>query len=118
VGRRTLNDRADGRLRDADERAAEGGSDAPGRQAGAHDRERFVLDYESLACSLARKFHWCGEDVEDLQQVGGEALVVAAHRFDPGHGVRFRTCAYSPIWGRLMRHVRRPGNTWTLASTP
>ena len=106
MGRRTVSDRTDGRLRDADERAAEGGSKAPGRHADARDCERFVLDYDPLACSLARKFHWCGEDVEDLQQVAREALVIAAHRFDPGHGVRFCTYAYSVIWGRLMRHVR------------
>ena len=70
------------------------------------DRDRVVLDHDRLACAVAQKFRWCGEDIEDLQQVAREALIVAAHRFDPRHGVRFSTYAYSVIWGRLMRHVR------------
>ena len=70
------------------------------------DRDGVVLDNDRLACALAQKFRWCGEDIEDLQQVAREALVVAAHRFDPRHGVRFGTYAYSVIWGRLMRHIR------------
>jgi RNA polymerase sigma factor (sigma-70 family) len=70
------------------------------------DRDRVVLDHDRLACALAEKFRWCGENIDDLQQVAREALIVAAHRFDPARGVRFSTYAYSAIWGRLMRHIR------------
>ena len=70
------------------------------------DLERLVLDNDALACSLAWKFCWSGEDLEDLRQVAREALVVAAHRFDPNQGVRFGTYASRFIWGRLMHHIR------------
>jgi RNA polymerase sigma factor (sigma-70 family) len=86
--------------------ATEGGAEVPYRGAEAHERRLFVLDNDRLACALAQKFRWCGEDIEDLQQVAREALIVAALRFDPGHGVRFSTYAYRVIWGRLMRHIR------------
>jgi RNA polymerase sigma factor (sigma-70 family) len=75
-------------------------------ETSSRDREQLVLDHDRLACALARKFNWCGDDAEDLQQVAREALVAAARRFDPAHGVRFSTYAYRVMWGRLMRHVR------------
>jgi RNA polymerase sigma factor (sigma-70 family) len=81
-------------------------AEKPRGQADRYARDRFVLDYDRLACSLAGKFRWSGEDMEDLQQVAREALVVAAHRFDPRHGVRFGTYAYRFVWGRLMHHIR------------
>ena len=72
----------------------------------AHDSERVVLQYDRLACALAQKFRWCGEDLDDLIQVAREALIGASRRFEPRRGVRFMTYAYSVIWGRLMRYVR------------
>jgi DNA-directed RNA polymerase sigma subunit (sigma70/sigma32) len=69
--------------------------DAKGRRwcRGPAARERLVLDNDRLACSLAWKFRWSGEDIEDLRQVAREALIVAAQRFDPSQGARFGTYA-------------------------
>jgi RNA polymerase sigma factor (sigma-70 family) len=69
-------------------------------------RMQLVLDNDLLAFSFAWKFRWSGEDIEDLRQVAREALVVAAHRFDPSQGARFVTYASRFIWGRLMHHIR------------
>ena len=106
MDRRAIRHAVERLMRSAKEVAPESGAEQRRGHADTHDRARSVLDYDRLACSLAGKFRWSGEDVEDLRQVAREALVVAAHRFDPRQGVRFATYAYRFVWGRLMHHIR------------
>ncbi len=48
-----------------------------------------------------------GIDVENLESAGVLGLVEAAHRFDAGRGVQFKTFAYSRIRGAVLDELRR-----------
>ena len=48
----------------------------------------------------------CREDPDDLLQVGRLGLVTAALRFNPRHGVAFRSFARPMIRGEILHHLR------------
>jgi RNA polymerase sigma-B factor len=76
------------------------------------DRERAVRRYLPLARSLAHRYRYSGEPMEDLEQVASVGLLNAIDRFDPGRGVAFSSFAVPTILGELRRYFR--DRTWTL----
>jgi RNA polymerase sigma-B factor len=76
---------------------------------------QIVLENRGVAEAVARRFH--GRDVEpdDLQQVAYEALVKAAHRFDPSREHDFLSYAVPTIRGELQRYFRDHG--WVVRPT-
>ena len=76
------------------------------------DRERAVRRYLPLARSLANRYQYSGEPMEDLEQVASLGLLKAIDRFDPGRGVAFSSFAVPTILGELRRYFR--DRTWTL----
>lgn len=63
-----------------------------------------------VALSLAGRYRNRGEAWEDLTQVAGLGLVLAAQRFRPEVGVPFLAYAVPTILGELRRHFR--DNSW------
>ena len=85
-------------------------------------RDEVVTSHLWLAETLARRFQYRGEDLDDLQQVARIGLVEACRRFDPERG-SFIAFAIPTITGVLKRHfrdhgwlIRPPRRTQELAS--
>ena len=72
-------------------------------------REQLIEHYMSLVRSLARRYSYRGEQLDDLVQVGAIGLIKAIDRFDPDRGVEFTTYATPNIIGELKRHFRDKG---------
>ena len=75
-------------------------------------RERAWERYMPLARSLASRYRYTGEPIEDLEQVAGLGLLKAIDRFDPDRGTAFSSFAVPTILGELRRHFR--DTTWAL----
>lgn len=58
---------------------------------------------------MAHRYTGRGIDLDDLQQVAGLALVLAANRYDPHRGRPFTAYAVITISGELKRHLRDHG---------
>lgn len=65
-----------------------------------------ISGHLDLAHSLAMRYAGRGESIEDLVHVARVGLVLAAHRFDPGHGTPFGGYAVPTILGELRHHMR------------
>lgn len=65
-----------------------------------------IAGHLDLAHSLATRYAGRGESIEDLVHVARVGLVVAAHRFDPGHGTPFGGYAVPTKLGELRHHMR------------
>ena len=50
-------------------------------------REQLIEQYMSLVRSLARRYSYRGEQLEDLVQIGAIGLIKAIDRFDVNRGV-------------------------------
>ncbi len=83
--------------------------------AGLPQRERqrvlddVVVHQLGLARSIAMRYRDRGEPIEDLVQVANMALVMAAQRYRPDHGVSFAAFAVPTITGELRRYFRDRG---------
>jgi RNA polymerase sigma-B factor len=75
-------------------------------------RDDLVRRFEPLARSLAARYRFGPEPLEDLIQVASIGLIKAIERFDPAFGVAFSTYAVPTILGELKRHFRDQG--WAL----
>ncbi len=64
--------------------------------------------YAPLVQRFTARYRRAGLEADDLQQVGHEALLQAAHRFDPSRG-SFERFASRTISGTLKRHLRDRG---------
>ena len=53
-------------------------------------REQLIERYLSLVRSLARRYAYRGEQLEDLVQIGSIGLIKAIDRFDIDRGVELR----------------------------
>ncbi|HEX5172973.1 MAG TPA: SigB/SigF/SigG family RNA polymerase sigma factor [Gaiellaceae bacterium] len=72
-------------------------------------REQLIEQYMSLVRSLARRYSYRGEQLEDLVQIGAIGLIKAIDRFDLERGVELTTYATPNIVGEIKRHFRDKG---------
>ena len=72
-------------------------------------REQLIEQYLSLVRSLARRYAYRGEQLEDLVQIGCIGLIKAIDRFDVNRGVELTTYATPNIIGEIKRHFRDRG---------
>src|SRR5204863_10158438 len=75
----------------------------------ASAREELIERYMSLVRSLARRYAYRGEQLEDLVQIGAIGLIKAIDRFDVDRGVELTTYATPNIIGEIKRHFRDKG---------
>ena len=75
-------------------------------------RDELVRKYLPLIRSLARRYSYTSEPLDDLCQVGAIALCKAIERYRPGCGASFKAYAVPTIIGELRRHFRDTG--WAL----
>src|SRR6185503_3594295 len=78
-------------------------------QGDLHARERLIEQYMSLVRSLARRYSYRGEQLDDLVQIGSIGLIKAIDRFDLDRGVELTTYATPNIIGEIKRHFRDRG---------
>ena len=69
-------------------------------------RERLIEQNMPLVHSLARRYSYRGEPLEDLVQIGAIGLIKAIDRFDLARGVELTTYATPNILGEIRRHFR------------
>jgi RNA polymerase sigma-B factor len=72
-------------------------------------REELIERYMSLVRSLARRYSYRGEQLDDLVQIGAIGLIKAIDRFDLERGVELTTYATPNIIGEIKRHFRDKG---------
>lgn len=72
-------------------------------------REQLIERYMSLVRSLARRYAYRGEPLDDLVQIGAIGLIKAIDRFDLDRGVELTTYATPNIIGEIKRHFRDKG---------
>ncbi|HZT44643.1 MAG TPA: SigB/SigF/SigG family RNA polymerase sigma factor [Gaiellaceae bacterium] len=72
-------------------------------------REQLIERYMSLVRSLARRYSYRGEQLDDLIQIGAIGLIKAIDRFDLERGVELTTYATPNIIGEIKRHFRDRG---------
>lgn len=72
-------------------------------------RDQLITLYLPLVRSLARRYAYRGEQLEDLVQVGCIGLIKAIDRFDIERGVELTTYATPNIIGEIKRHFRDKG---------
>src|SRR3954468_4147167 len=75
-------------------------------------RDELVRKYLPLIRSLAKRYSYTSEPLDDLCQVGAMALCKAIERYRPGNGASFKAYAVPTIVGELRRHFRDTG--WAL----
>jgi RNA polymerase sigma-B factor len=79
------------------------------QQGDTQAREQLIEQYMSLVRSLARRYAYRGEQLEDLVQIGAIGLIKAIDRFDLDRGVELTTYATPNIIGEIKRHFRDKG---------
>lgn len=72
-------------------------------------REQMILDNIPLVWSMVGRFHYTGQEKEDLFQVGMVGLMCAIDRFDTSYHVKFSTYAVPLILGEIRRFLRDDG---------
>jgi RNA polymerase sigma-B factor len=72
-------------------------------------REQLIEQYMSLVRSLARRYSYRGEQLDDLVQIGAIGLIKAIDRFDLERSVELTTYATPNIIGEIKRHFRDKG---------
>ncbi len=72
-------------------------------------RDELIEQYMSLVRSLARRYAYRGEQLDDLVQIGAIGLIKAIDRFDMSRGVELTTYATPNIIGEIKRHFRDKG---------
>ena len=71
--------------------------------------ERLITDYSPLVRRLCRRFHFSGEPLEDLVQIGTVGLLKASKKFDPERGSNFISFAVPVIVGEIKNYFRDHG---------
>jgi RNA polymerase sigma-B factor len=72
-------------------------------------RAQLIERYMPLVRSLARRYAYRGEQLDDLVQIGAIGLIKAIDRFDIERGVELATYATPNIIGEIKRHFRDKG---------
>ena len=78
-------------------------------RADAAARDELFDRHLPLARRLAARYRHSSEELEDLEQIAGVALLSAIERFDPERGTEFSSYAIPTILGELKRHFRDHG---------
>ena len=71
--------------------------------------EQLIEQYMSLVRSLARRYSYRGEQLDDLVQIGAIGLIKTIDRFNIDRGVELTTYATPNIIGEIKRHFRDKG---------
>jgi RNA polymerase sigma-B factor len=82
-----------------------------GETGDPHARERLIELHLPLVRALARRYANCGEQLDDLVQVGSIGLIEAVDRFDRERGSELVRFAAPTICGEIKRHLRDRGST-------
>jgi RNA polymerase sigma-B factor len=69
-------------------------------------RDVLIERHMPLVRSLARRYAYRGEPLEDLVQIGAIGLIKAIDRFDVDRGVELTTYATPTVIGEIKRHFR------------
>jgi RNA polymerase sigma-B factor len=72
-------------------------------------REKLIEQYMALVRSLARRYAYRSEPLDDLIQIGAIGLIKAIDRFDIDRRVELTTYATPNIIGEIKRHFRDKG---------
>lgn len=64
-----------------------------------------INDYERLVYSIIRKYS-CGQDLDDLYQVGVIGLLKASENFDCSFNTKFSSYAHQYITGEVLKYIR------------
>jgi RNA polymerase sigma-B factor len=75
-------------------------------------RAEIVARHLPLVRSVALRYRYRGEPLDDLLQVGAVGLVKAVDRFEVERGLRFSTFAVPTVSGEIKRHFR--DHTWSV----
>ncbi|MFL5894527.1 MAG: SigB/SigF/SigG family RNA polymerase sigma factor [Thermoleophilaceae bacterium] len=75
-------------------------------------RDELVTRFMPLVRTLARRYSYTSEPLDDLVQVGSVGLLRALDRYDPHFGSSFRAFAVPTIVGELRRHFR--DHSWSV----
>ncbi len=70
------------------------------------ERQDAIEAHLPLVRSLARRYAFAGEPLEDLEQVGALGLIKAVDRFDAGRSTPLAAYAAPVILGEIRHHVR------------
>lgn len=72
--------------------------------------EKMIREHSGLVKSVALRLSYaCGEDLDDLIQIGYIGLIKAARRFEPERGLKFSTYAVPVIAGEIKSQLRDQG---------
>lgn len=77
---------------------------------------QLYLQNEPMLQKVARDFLWCGEDIEDLVNVGWIGMQLAVSKYDPEAGALFLTYALYWVRQEIRRHVETCGHLVRLPS--
>lgn len=75
-------------------------------------QEKIIIKYENLVYSLAHRYAYNRQVLEDLSQVGMVGLLEASRRFDTTYGRSFEAFAIPTIIGEIKRYIR--DQTWSV----
>ena len=84
-------------------------------------RNRIVMHYSYIAKSVAiemnNMFHKYAT-IEEMVNQGVIALIDSVDRFDPDHGVKFSTYAFTKVKGAIIDYVRKQDWLCLLYTSP
>lgn len=65
-----------------------------------------IIEYRKLIYSIARKYSYNDNDLEDLYQVGNIGLLNALENYKSENGTKFSTYAHFYIKGEILKYIR------------
>lgn len=74
-------------------------------------RDRLVVENTKFVVTVANQYQGLGVEVEDLVQIGLEAMIRAAEKFDESRDVHFISYAVHDIRNAILRAINRDGKT-------
>lgn len=74
-------------------------------------RDRLVIENAKFVVTVANQYVGLGVEVDDLVQIGLEAMIHAAEKYDESRKVRFISYAVHDIRNAMLRAINRDGKT-------
>lgn len=78
-------------------------------------RDRLVIENTKFVVTVANQYQGLGVEVDDLVQIGLEAMIRAAKKFDESRDVHFISYAVHDIRCAMLRAINRDGKTVKIA---